>query len=60
MKASGSFVIVPQLRDTNAPYASPDFLQHHAFGALRLFDANWLRPVARVLLTECGGPPASN
>ena len=52
MRASGSFVIVPQLRITNAPYASPDFLRHHAFGALRLFENDWLHLVAAILLAE--------
>ena len=52
IRASGSFVVVPQLRVTVAPYASPDFLRHHSFGALRLFEQDWLLPVIAILLPE--------
>jgi hypothetical protein len=53
IRANGAFVIVPQLRIPDAPYASFDFLQQHAFGALRLFEHNWLYPVAEILLAKC-------
>ena len=50
--ASGAFVVVPQLRDDQAPYASSDFLRHHAFGVLRTLDDAWLHPLASILLAE--------
>lgn len=48
-RAYGAFVIVPQLQDEYAPYASADFLQHHTFGVLRTLESNWLRPLASIL-----------
>ncbi len=56
-QASGAFVVVPQLRDDDAPYASSDFLRHHAFGVLRTSDGGWLTPLARILLAADGRSP---
>ena len=56
-QASGAFVVVPQLRDDDAPYASSDFLRHHAFGVLRTSDHGWLNPVASILLAADGRSP---
>ena len=58
IRASGAFVIVPQLRASEAPYASCAFLEHHAFGALNLFDKGWLQLVTKILMTGCTIPNA--
>ena len=51
--AEGAFVIVPQLQDAGAPYASLDFLKQQAFGVIRLFEDEWLEPVRSVLMAIC-------
>jgi hypothetical protein len=53
IRANGAFVIVPQLRVKDAPYASLNFLRQHAFGVLKLFEHNWLYAVTDTLLAEC-------
>lgn len=54
LKAVGAFIVVPRLRDENAPYAAIDYHEHHSFGVLQLFAANWLRPVQRALTAQLG------
>ena len=51
MRAAGAFVIVPDLQDEDPPYASSDFLKHHAFGVIRLLAGDWVQPIADLLQT---------
>ena len=49
MRADGGFVIVPRLQEENPVYASPAFLDHHAFGVIQVFATEWLAPALRRL-----------
>ena len=51
LKAAGAFVIVPDLQDENPPYASSNFLKHHAFGVIRLSASGWTGPISDLLQT---------
>ncbi len=51
MRAAGAFVIVPDLQDEDPPYASSNFLKHHAFGVIRLLAGDWVQPIVDLLLT---------
>jgi hypothetical protein len=49
MRADGAFVVVPNLQEAGAVYATSGYHDHHAFGVLQLFSEGWLAQVCQKL-----------